>query len=106
MSLDKIRADLKEVRYYYNRKKVLDGAGQKVGLCKVVEKVKQYNKIACDASPQLYDLYNGLYVRNLTQEAFSIEVSYTPEYIQILNKRLLLFLQKKINEEVIAGENR
>ncbi len=98
MSLDEIRNDLKDVRYYYIRKKAFDEAGREVGTCKVVEKVRRYNEMICGASPQLYDVYNGLYIRNLTQEGFSVELCYTPEYVQMMNKRLLLFLQKEISK--------
>lgn len=98
MNLDEIRNDLKDVRYYYTRKKAFDEAGREVGACKVVEKVRRYNEMVRGASPQLYDVYNGLYIRNLTQEGFSIELCYTPEYVQMLNKRLLLFLQKEISK--------
>lgn len=93
--IEDIRMDLKDVRYYYTRKKAFDEAGREVGACKVVEKVRKYNEMIRNASPQLYDVYNGLYVRNLTQEGLSIELCYTPEYVQMLNKRLLLFLQEE-----------
>ena len=93
--LEDIRTDLKDVRYYYTRKNAFDEAGREVGACKVVEKVRKYNEMIRNASPQLYDVYNGLYVRNLTQEGLSIELCYTPEYVQMLNKRLLLFLQEE-----------
>lgn len=46
----------------------------------------------------LYDVYINLYVRNYTQEALSIEMNYTLEYIQMLNKRLVLFLVEKLKE--------
>ena len=93
--IEDIRTDLKDVRYYYTRQKAFDEAGREVGACKVVEKVRKYNEMIRNASPQLYDVYNGLYVRNLTQEGLSIELCYTPEYVQMLNKRLLLFLQEE-----------
>lgn len=98
MTLDKIREDLKDVRYYYSRRKAFDEASKEVGVNHVVEKVRKYNELIRNATPQLYDVYNGLYVRNLTQEGFSIELCYTPEYVQMLNKRLLLFLQKEIEK--------
>ena len=97
--IEDIRTDLKDVRYYYTRKKAFDEAGREVGACKVVEKVRKYNEMIRNASPQLYDVYNGLYVRNLTQEGLSIELCYTPEYVQMLNKRLLLFLQEETQKE-------
>lgn len=47
---------------------------------------------------KLYDLYAGLYIKGYTQEAYSIVVNYTPEYIQMLHKQLLQFLQSHIEE--------
>ena len=39
-----------------------------------------------------------LYVKGYTQEGTAAELNYTPVYIQMLNKKLLLFLQKNITE--------
>ena len=39
-----------------------------------------------------------LYVKGYTQEALSAELNYTPVYIQMLNKQLLLFLQSKLTD--------
>ncbi|MBQ8308254.1 MAG: hypothetical protein IJX96_00295 [Clostridia bacterium] len=60
VSLNKIRDDLKEVRYYYARKDLFDETFQSIST----------NVI--------------------------LELDYTPEYIQMLHKKLLLFLQTKI----------
>ena len=79
LAIEKIREDLVEVRYYYTRKKVLDEAMR-------------------TAPPLLYDLYVCLYTRNFTQEGLSLEWNYTPQYIQKLNKKLLLFLQTQVQE--------
>ena len=96
MTLNEIRRDLKEVRYYYYRKDVLDKAFKSVSQNNVVEKVNKYNDIVKGAPPQLYDVYISLYTMNLTQEALSVELGYTPEYVQMLNKKLLKFIQSKI----------
>ena len=76
--LDKIRSDLKEIRYYYSRKAM--------------------NEAVKTAPPRLYDMYMMLYVKGYTQEALSAELNYTPVYIQMLNKQLLLFLQSKLTD--------
>lgn len=98
MTLEQIREDLKDVRYYYTRKNIFDEAGRTVGVNSIVGKVIKYNEAIKAASPKLYDLYVCLYVKNYTQEGLSIELNYTPEYIQMLNKKLLLFLQKVITK--------
>ena len=98
LPLDKIRADLKEIRYYYERKEVFESAIGGIGLNEVLNKVKRYNLAVQSAPPRLYDLYISLYIKNYTQEGLSIELGYTPEHIRRLNKRLLLFLQTRITE--------
>ena len=98
ITVQKVRDDLKEVRYYYARKELFDEAFAKIGKNKVLSKVERYNQAVASAPPVLYDIYINLYVRNYTQEALSIEMNYTPEYIQMLNKRLVLFLVGKLKE--------
>lgn len=102
ITLNEIRQDLKDIKYYYSRKKLFDEGFESTGVNAVVDKVKKYNEMAVSASPKLYDLYVSLYIKNHTQESLSDELGYTPEYMQMLNKKLLKFLQQKINEK---GEN-
>ena len=96
LSLKTIREDLKEIRYYYTRKEIFDEALKEVGANLVLEKAKKYNEVMKTASPQAYDIYFNLYVKGYTQEALADMLNYTPEYIRIWNKRLLLFLQENI----------
>jgi hypothetical protein len=93
MTLAEIRADLKEVRYYYSRKELLDNAFKEVTVNSVLDKVRKYNEAVNTAPPRLYDLYVSLYVKNSTQENLAADLGYTPEYIQMQNKKLILFLQ-------------
>ena len=99
LTLKQIRDDLKDIRYYYSRKEAFEQGFRVVGSNDIVGKAKRYNTVMQSAPTRLYDIYVCLYARNLTQEALSIELCYTPEYIQILNKRLLLYLQKTLSEE-------
>ena len=82
-----------EIRYYYSRKKQFDKASNEAPSGSVFEKVRKYNQAIGFAPARLYDLYVSLYMNNLTQEALAHELGFTPEYIQQLNKKLLLFLQ-------------
>lgn len=93
--LDKIRSDLKEIRYYYSRKAMFDECKNIVIDSSVTEKVRRYNEAVKTAPPRLYDMYMMLYVKGYTQEGTSVELNYTPAYIQMLNKKLLLFFQKQ-----------
>ena len=96
--LDKIRSDLKEIRYYYSRKAMFDECKNIVIGSSIMEKVRRYNEAVKTAPPRLYDMYMMLYVKGYTQEALSSELNYTPVYIQMLNKQLLLFLQSKLTD--------
>ncbi|MDE6441756.1 MAG: hypothetical protein K2L12_03265 [Clostridia bacterium] len=99
LTLKQIRDDLRDIRYYYSRKEAFEHGFRVIGPNDIVVKAKRYNTAMQSAPSRLYDVYVGLYVRTLTQEALSLELCYTPEYVQMLNKRLLLFLQKTVAEE-------
>lgn len=97
-NLESIRADLKEIRYYYLRKDIFDSAIKIVGSNHILEKVMAYNDAVRCAPPAIYDLYVGLYVNGFSQEALAEEMGYTPAYIQMRHKKLLLFLQSKLKD--------
>lgn len=97
-TLTEIREDLKEIRYYYSRKKMFDEASRLVGASSVMEKVNRYSAAVQGAEPRLYDMYINLYVKGFTQEGLAAEMNYSPDYIHLLNKRLVLFLQKTITD--------
>ena len=101
-----IREDLKDIRYYYMRKADFDDAFEKTGENKIVEKAKLYNQIIQNASPKLYDLYVSLYINCHTQESLSDKLGFTPEYIQMLNKKLLKFLQENLNKGEYQNEQK
>lgn len=96
VGLNRIREDLREVRYYYTRKELFDETFKSISANVILEKVYRYNDAMRTAPLRLYDLYVCLYTKNYTQAALAIELDYTAEYIQMLHKKLLLFLQTKI----------
>ena len=100
ITLNEIREDLKNIRYYYLRKDMFDEARSFTGrMNEILDKVNMYNDVMQKASPRLYDLYYSLYIRNHTQESLSEELGYTPEYVNKLNKKLLKFLQSVVVKE-------
>lgn len=94
-----IREDLKDIRYYYIRKKDFDNAFMETGQNKIMNIVNCYNSAMRNASPKLYDLYFSLYINCHTQESYSDKLGLTPEYIQRLNRKLIKFLQENVRCE-------
>jgi len=99
LSLFQIRNDLKAIRYYYSHKDLFDNAFQETGVNDIISKVQIYNQMIKSASPKLYHVYVGLYLQGNTQESLAAELKYTPEYVQMLNKKLLKFLQENLECE-------
>ena len=99
LNLHEIRNDLKEIRYYYSRKEFIDLATSIIGHNEVIDKVKKYHYAAQSLPPKLLDVYFNLYVRNYTQERLALELGYTPEYIQMQHKKLLLSLKSFFESE-------
>ena len=93
-----IRNDLKDIRYYFSRKTVLDDNFNKIGENQILEKLKLYNQAIRSASPRLYDIYVSLYLYNNTQESLSEKLGYTLEHVSRLNSQLVLFFQQTIEE--------
>lgn len=99
ISLEEIREDLKDVRYFYMRKRVFDGNVRNTGVTAIQRKAEIYNAAVLNAPAQLYDLYIGLYVEGKTHSCFASDIGFSEKYIQKQNKHLLLYLQKNLKEE-------
>ena len=98
MTLNEIRQQLKTIRLYYTSKARFSAAFDALPH-KAAELADKYAEIINSAPLDLYLIYYELYVKGLTQEATAADLNYSTEYIQMKNKRLLLFLQKKFNGE-------
>lgn len=98
MTVKEIKAELIEVRYYYLHKAAFDGAVKLIGNNSVMNKVDKYNKIMQSAPARFYDIYIGLYVNGYTQEAYAEEMGYCPQHICELNKNLITYIQKQLNQ--------
>ena len=101
MTVDSIREDLKNIRYYFSRQKVFDKALSCVGRNAIQDKIDMYNNAICLAPPRLYDLYVSLYLENNTQESLSDKLGYALETISRLNSELIRFFQKTLKEDTI-----
>ena len=98
LTIDEIRADLREIRYYYSKQKVFDSAAKTVSRSSVMDTVDIYNEVIKFAPARLYDLYIALYVQNNSQEALAYDWGFSAEYIRRLNKQLYGFLLKALTE--------
>lgn len=98
LTLNQIRNDLKDIRYYYSRKELFDKSFEDTGKNHILETVQKYHNAVLSAPIKLYDLYTSLYINNNTQEVLAEDLCFTPEYVQKLNKKLLKFLQDKFSE--------
>lgn len=97
-SLKEIRKELREIKYYFARKKSMDASFVDIGENRVVKLIDQYNEIAKTAPPKLYDLYVSLYIKSHTQTSISTDLGYTSNYIYQLNRMLLNYFFKEINK--------
>ncbi len=93
-SLDGIRKDLKQIRFYYANQKDIEKFSESVGENFIVNIVKQYNEAVCNAPIRLYYLYCCLYLNNNSQAVVAEDWSCSINYIQKLSKSLYGFFQK------------
>ena len=96
MTLNEIRQQLKTIRLYYTNKARFSAAFNTLPH-NVTELAGTYAAIINSAPLDLYLVYYELYVKGLTQEAAAADLNYSAEYIRQKNKKLLLFLQSKLD---------
>lgn len=92
-NLQEIREELKLVREYYSAFRSADIGAVVFIPQEIQERIKYYSRALKDAPKPVQRAYGGLYERGLTQKALAEEWGVTEKYVQILNKRLLLYLQ-------------
>lgn len=94
-TIDEIREDLRNIRYYYTRKKQFDKMRYLVKH-EIVVTVDIYNFAIKSASVVLYDLYMSLYVFNGTLESVAEDWDVSFSYIRKINTQLIDFFQANI----------
>lgn len=98
MTIEQIKADLKEIQYYYAYEKAFQEASHVIGTSIVLEKVERYNFLICKATPRLYALYLSLYIHNNTQLTTALDMDLSVGYIKSLNKKLYQFFQEEFEK--------
>ena len=98
MTIEEIREDLKEIRYYYGMSDLFRVGSKLVPPVQITQKVERYNKVIQNAPARLYAVYVGLYINNNTQAVLAEDWGYTNEYIKQLNNKLCEFIQKAFEQ--------
>ena len=94
-TLQEIRDELKMIREYYF---ALSSAGNGAEILvpnDIAWLMESYYRMVKSASKPVQRAYQGLYERGCTQRALAAEWGVTEKNVQILNKRLLLYLQSQ-----------
>ena len=99
MTIQDIKDELQEVKYYYGHKVIFDRALSTVSKNKVLDKVARYNNLVQDAPAQLFGLYVAIYTENNTQLAVALDWGLSEGYVKNLNRKLCEYLLEKINEK-------
>ena len=97
LTINQVREDLREIRYYYSMQKLFDSAANTVKPVAILNKVERYNAAIKTAPAKLYILYVSLYVNNNSQSALADDWGYTREYIKEMNQKLVEYLQKTLS---------
>lgn len=96
LTLQEIRNDLKDIRYYYGMKEMFDKSAYTIKPLAIIEKVNRYNRAMENAPARMLALYLALYVYNNSQVVVADDWQLTKEHIRNQNRKLLEFLQKSL----------
>lgn len=99
-SLENLRTKMKKLKSYYD---AYNMCSKERGFVRIIT-TKEFDEFYAlvnekiKSAPRLLkQTYENLYVLAKTQKAYAEERNVTEKYIQILNKRLLLFLLNQAN---------
>ena len=92
-SIEEIRNDLRGIQHYYRNKDTFDSSIALLGKPSFYDTMEKYEKYIVNAPKRLQDVYECLYRQGKAQKIVAIEWHVTEKYIQILNKRLILYFQ-------------
>ena len=96
MTIEQVRKDLREIRYYYSRKKELDYALDTVENSAIQSLLEKYNKVMKLAGIRLYSVYVDLYINNMTQSGMASSENLCLGYVKQLHRNLLDFLVENL----------
>lgn len=92
MTVEQVRKDLREIRYYYSRKEELDHAFTTIENSTIQNLLEKYNKVMKLAGIRLYSIYVNLYIHNMTQSGMAHAENLSLQYVKEMNRELIHFL--------------
>ena len=98
---DKVREDLKDIRYYYAHKEVFERASEEHIVNNVIRKAADERGIQTDLNlpVRLAQETAVKYIQNNTQAAFAYDRDYSVDYIKDLNNSLCRYIRQALNPE-------
>lgn len=99
ISIQTIKKELEDIRYYYARRDMFDKAFDSVGKNAILQTVNRYNEAICAAPPKLYEMYVSLYIESCTYEAAAEALCYSVNYVYKTNKKIVEFFYNTMNKE-------
>jgi len=91
---DEIRKNLEHIREYYSHEKMIGHPSKVVYPKNFAAMLDAYNGAIKKAPANLQTVYNGLYVRYLTQKLLAKELKITEQHTQLLNRNLIQYFAK------------
>lgn len=98
ITIEIIKRELEDIRYYYSRRDMFDKAFDSVGKNAIVQTVNRYNETICTAPPKIYEMYVSLYVQCCTYEAAAEALCYSVNYVYKTNKKIVNFFFNAMNK--------
>ena len=92
-SIEEIRQTLRNIQVYYRNKALFDNYSNTICKYAFYDTIELYEKHVVNAPKRLQDVYNELYRQGKAQKVVALEWKVTEKYIQILNKRLIVYFQ-------------
>ena len=94
-TLQEIREELKMIREYHFALSSAGNGAEILVPSDIARLMESCSRMVKGAPKPVQRAYRGLYERGCTQKALAAEWGVTEKYVQILNKRLLLYLQRQ-----------
>lgn len=99
ISVETIKKDLEDIRYYYSRREMFAKAFDSVGKNAILQTVSRYNEAICTASPKIFEMYVALYIDCCTYESAAESLCYSVNYVYKTNKKIVDFFYESLNKE-------
>lgn len=94
MSMETVKRDLEEIKFYYANQTDFDLAARSIGESAVLVKIKRYTEAIVKAPAMLYGIYVALYVNGMTQFDYATDYKRSTDYVGKLHAQLCQYLSE------------